>query len=204
MTEVAKELDKILEKLKKDFKFHRKGMLNAKSVTSEHHYNDILEVDFKTALTAISKLLEKQDIKSREIFVPVRGAEGHYEVSNTGKVRSVLGGRRRGIELKQQTYVNRNNRGYKTVSLVKQGKVMSATVHKLVARAFISNPQNKPCINHIDGDKANNAVDNLEWSTYSENEQHSYHKLGKINPRSKTRRLNSLSQSPVNTDGEKR
>lgn len=120
----------------------------------------------------LEQAIELEINKAREIFVPVKGAEGHYEVSNTGKVRSVAGGRRKGVELKQQTYKNGNNRGYRTVSLVKDGKVMSATVHRLVASAFISNPLSKPTVNHKDSDKTNNDVSNLEWATHSENERH--------------------------------
>lgn len=120
--------------------------------------------------------------EAREIFVPVRGAEGHYEVSNTGRVRSVLGGRRRGIELSQHP---RNRKGYRVVSLVKDGKTQTATVHRLVASAFISNPENKPCVNHKDGIKQNNDVTNLEWVTYQENELHAFNTLGKINGQAK-------------------
>ena len=55
----------------------------------------------------------------------------------------------------------------------------SILVHRAVAKAFIPNPQGKPCVNHKDGNKLNNHVSNLEWVTYSENERHSYDVLGK-------------------------
>lgn len=147
-----------------------------KSLSSQFIY-DILN-------PVLTSKLKEVDRAAREIFVPVKGYEGLYEVSNTGKVRSVKGGRRRGVELKQQSYVSGTNRGYSIVSLVKEGKAMTATVHRLVASAFISNPENKPCVNHKDNNKSNNRVENLEWATYSENELHAY-TLGKVNPISK-------------------
>lgn len=69
--------------------------------------------------------------------------------------------------------------GYVQVMLKQDGKRKKALVHRLVALAFIPNPLNKPCVNHIDGNKENNSVENLEWCTYSENELHSHRKLGK-------------------------
>lgn len=117
-----------------------------------------------------------------EVFVPITWAKGHYEISNTGKVRSVLGGRRRGIELKQS--INTTGR-YSVVTLVVNRRKKYRKVHRLVASTFLDNPLNKPCVNHIDGDKQNNSTDNLEWCTRSENIKHAYAILGKRNPRSK-------------------
>lgn len=64
--------------------------------------------------------------------------------------------------------------GYPCVMLWKDNKGTFKTVHRFVAQAFIPNPENKPCVNHIDGDKANNKVENLEWVTYSENTIHAF------------------------------
>lgn len=78
----------------------------------------------------------------------------------------------RGVVLsKKKNIVLKNGRttsGYYTVSLNRK----SFYIHRLVAEKFIPNPENKPCINHIDGDKSNNHISNLEWVTYSENMQH--------------------------------
>ena len=60
------------------------------------------------------------------------------------------------------------------VTLCKDSKLFNASIHRLVADAFIENPYNKPCINHIDGNKRNNDISNLEWCTYGENALHAY------------------------------
>lgn len=108
-----------------------------------------------------------------------------YQVSNDGQVRSIdmplvnIRGRLRqwkGRILRPST--RRKGNGYNSVSLGNASK-STKMVHRLVAIAFIENPFKKPCVNHIDGNKKNNHVDNLEWATYSENEKHSYAVLGK-------------------------
>lgn len=67
-----------------------------------------------------------------------------------------------------------SNKGYKIVNLMNCGKVYSRTIHKLLAQAFIPNPNNLPCINHKDGNKLNNSLDNLEWCDYGYNEKEAY------------------------------
>ena len=76
-----------------------------------------------------------------------------------------------------------SNTGYEIVVLRKNNKSKSCSVHRLVAIAFIENESRKRCVNHVDGNKRNNSVGNLEWSTHSENNQHAYDKgLKKANP----------------------
>ena len=101
-----------------------------------------------------------------EIFLPIKNYEGLYEVSALGNVRNA---RTKHI-LKQFP----NNKGYLRLHLCKNGKAKWHRVHRLVAQRFIPNPLNKPEVNHKDGNKLNNCIWNLEWSTPSENNQHAY------------------------------
>jgi len=88
-----------------------------------------------------------------EEWKDIPGYEGLYEVSNLGRVR------RNGKILKP----SKNRYGYFQLVLSKDGTKRTFTIHRLVAYAFINNPDNLPCINHKDEDKTNNAVNNLEW-----------------------------------------
>lgn len=109
-----------------------------------------------------------------EQWKPIEGYEGLYEISNMGNVKSLpkCRGRYEGGEkiLKQ----HRSEQGYMKVTLCKDSKVKSFRVHRLVAEAFIPNQENKVQINHIDGNKCNNNINNLEWNTGSENIKHAY------------------------------
>lgn len=67
-----------------------------------------------------------------------------------------------------------NGRGYANITLIKNGNKFKTVIHRLVAKAFIPNPENKPEVNHINGNKANNNVDNLEWCTRTYNIQHAF------------------------------
>lgn len=86
----------------------------------------------------------------------------NYSINRQGEVRNDLTG-----QIKKP-YVNKAN-GYLMVDLYQGNKSQKATVHRLLAEAFIPNPENKPCIDHKDGNRQNNAVSNLRWATYSEN-----------------------------------
>ena len=93
-----------------------------------------------------------------EIWKPVVGYEGMYEVSNFGRVWSI----RRKLFLKEDID-KRKNHHYHRVTLSKNGKTERITVHRLVTQAFIPNPDNLPEVNHKDENPANNNVENLEW-----------------------------------------
>ena len=114
----------------------------------------------------------------REIWKDVKDYEGLYQVSNLGRVRSItryvkhVGGKRvvKGRILKRTL----SNVGYYVVNLWKNNKREQMLVHRLVAETFLSNFENHPYINHIDGNKLNNNVNNLEWCTPAENNSHAY------------------------------
>lgn len=106
----------------------------------------------------------------KEIWKPIIGYEGLYEVSNYGNIKS-LNWRNRNIE--KCLYLKKHNKGYFQVELVKNKKRKMVLVHRLVAEAFLENPLNKPQINHKDYNRSNNSVENLEWCTINENMTHS-------------------------------
>lgn len=110
----------------------------------------------------------KKKIKC-EIYRDIPNLQGLYQVSNVGNVKSI-----RNNKVLSQT----NHRGgYKLVSISIDGKHKELTVHRLVALAFIPNPNGHRDVNHKDGNKANNSVENLEWVSHSDNIKHSYRSL---------------------------
>lgn len=106
----------------------------------------------------------KVDSLPGEQWKEIEGYEGLYAVSTTGRVYSF----RRGIIMSGGLV-----KGYWQVCLTKNGVQTNFYVHRLVAAAFIPNPDNLPIVNHIDEDKTNNNIENLEWVTYQENTLHS-------------------------------
>lgn len=116
--------------------------------------------------------------KKKEIWKPINGFDGQYEVSNIGRVRSLD----RYVFCKSKTKPNmftgciikqkKDKYGYIVVGLKKNQKSYIKKVHRLVAFAFIKNPNNLPTVNHIDGNKENNIFENLEWVSFCENSRH--------------------------------
>lgn len=111
----------------------------------------------------------------KEIWKDVVEFEGLYQVSNYGRIKSLSNrsNHKEQIIMKQ----NINNKGYMQLTLCKNRKQITKKVHRIVAEAFIPNPNNLPQVNHKDGNKQNNNVDNLEWCTNSYNQLHA-NKMG--------------------------
>lgn len=110
----------------------------------------------------------------QEIWKDVKGYEGYYEISNLGRVRTVQRiltdkkGRKRIVKsMIRKVYVGK--RGYYCVNLQANGKRKVAYLHRLIMDAFVPNTENKPCIDHIDGNKLNCSLENMRYATQREN-----------------------------------
>lgn len=93
-----------------------------------------------------------------------------YEIRENGTILDLTG---------KVLKAHKERNGYLRVWIKQDGIRKKVAVHRLVACAFLPNPEDKPCVNHLDGNKENNHVSNLEWSSYSDNERHSHRVLGK-------------------------
>lgn len=134
----------------------------------------------------------------KEVWKDISGYEGYYQVSNLGRIRSLSRivvhmqgeGNRRGMKRKIPECIlaqDINWAGYHRVGLSKHGKKHRVAVHRLVADAFIANPNNLPQINHKDENPHNNHMDNLEWCT----------NLYNVNYGTRTERASSHLRTPV-------
>lgn len=134
-----------------------------------------------------------------EFWKDLVGYEGLYQVSTLGNIRSIdriekcgsFFRHRKGKVLKQ--VINRG--GYCQVTLTKDGKGCSKEVHRLIAKTFIENEYNLPEVNHIDCDKTNNSVDNLEWVSREDNTKHAMEH--DLKPHGDKHKSSKLKQSQV-------
>lgn len=107
-------------------------------------------------------MIKEMDILTNKGYRQIKGYP-HYYISKNGDIFSI----------KKQKHLKQNKTGsYKSVVLCNDGKPKTHRIHRLVANAFIDNRNNKPCVNHINCDKYDNRVENLEWVSYKENMIH--------------------------------
>lgn len=135
-----------------------------------------------------------------ELWENVQGYEGLYQVSNLGRIKSLLFINNVCIKEREKILkIETNKKNRQHIALYKNGKRKNMAVHRLVAKAFIPNPNNLPQINHIDGNPKNNKVENLEWCSASYNMKHAYAnnllKLKKYNEKN--------SKAIIRNDGKK-
>lgn len=114
-----------------------------------------------------------------EIWKPIKGYEGLYSISNLGRVMSHKRFYRQEDNL-MKLWCNKQN-NYFMGTLFKDSKTNHHTIHRLMMNAHVDNPKQKKCINHINGNRQDNRLENLEWVTHSENNIHANRVLGKRN-----------------------
>lgn len=110
-----------------------------------------------------------------ESWKDIKGYEGYYQVSTLGRIKSlerIIN--ENGKYIKPEKILSIKCCWYAQICFSINGIKKTKKIHKIVAEAFIDNPNNKKCVNHKDGNKANNNVSNLEWVTHSENTQHAF------------------------------
>lgn len=121
-----------------------------------------------------------------EIWKDVIGYEGIYQISNKGRLKSLVR-KSTGTNTKIESFLKRQKRGngYYAYSLSKNGKSKHLLQHRLIAIHFIDNPEGYKCVNHKNGRRNDNSIENLEWCTHSQNSLHGYQENGRINSKRK-------------------
>ena len=167
-----------LDALKADLMESKEALWKIYNGLKHHVDKQICGGQISTFTEAILRINDAPTIDAVPVVrKPVVGYEGYYEVDQFGRVFSltrsivVVKGNRtytkhlKGKQIKQAMH----GKGYKAVTLTKDGKMANLYVHRIVAEAFLPNPDNLPMVNHKDEDKANNFLENLEWCTAAYN-----------------------------------
>lgn len=126
-----------------------------------------------------------------EVWKDIKGYESLYQVSNFGRVKSLLSDKERILKS------SKNTQGYLKVNLCIDGLSITKKVHRLVCEAFLPNLENKRTVNHKNGIRSDNRLENLEWATDSENNKHAYNELGKTGPMTGKLGINNPNSIPV-------
>lgn len=129
-------------------------------------------------------------MKTIKIWKPIKDFEGYF-INELGEVKSTRSFKGTEEKILKGSY---NQQGYKTYNLMKKGKVYRKTLHRLLMETYTPNPNNLPCINHIDGNILNNSLENLEWCTYGHNQKEAY-RLGLKQPRIKPKEIVQLDKN---------
>ncbi len=134
-----------------------------------------------------------------EFWKPIKGYEGYYEISNLGRVKSlsriILKNGIYPFKSKEKIIKNRLNKYY-YVTLCKNNSYKNFYIHRLIANSFLPNPDKKLCVNHINGIKTDNSINNLEWATHKENTIHATD-IGLINQKGENSYNSKLNKEQV-------
>lgn len=163
------------------------------------NYDDFVYTVEKHGIPKMVSFDHDLGIDDCENWKNINGYEGIYMISDLGRVARIK--KSKGTSGYNILSPQKNESGL-YVKLRNLGDDVSKKIHRLVAEAFIPNPENKPQINHKDGNRWNNRLENLEWVTQSENVEHSHNKLNREYSAYGENHLNSKSISQYNKNGE--